>query len=242
MAYEVTKLVHGRPYRYRVRSERDETTGKYRNRWTYLGRADAGDVAPAKVRRNARTALLDALARLLERGELDSVTASAVSTEAGLAHGTFYRYFRNKQDAIVALLERVRGAKLGELDELLEPPADADEARAAWRRWAEGMLRSPARDGGLIRALYVLISNDAALQEHRRLRREALAQNLGAYLAMLGARGFASIDDPEETAAALVAMIGGIFREAVMNEPLTDARIAAAGGVIERAIFGRLPA
>jgi hypothetical protein len=42
MAYEVTKLVNGRPYRYRVRSERDPDTGKTRNRWTYLGRGDGG--------------------------------------------------------------------------------------------------------------------------------------------------------------------------------------------------------
>jgi AcrR family transcriptional regulator len=227
MAYEVTKLVHGRPYRYRVRSERDAATGKYRNRWTYLGRADADAVPAARVRRNARAALLDALARLLEHGEPERVTASAVSAEAGLAHGTFYRYFRNKHEAIVALL-----------DLLADPPADVTAARAGLRQWAAGMLRSTARDGGLIRALYVLAADDAALQEQRRVRREAFVQRLSAYLTMLAARGFAPIDDPLETAAALVAMIGGIFREAVMSEPLTDARIAAATRIIERAVFG----
>ena len=92
MAYEVTKLVNGRPYRYRVRSERDPATGKTRNRWTYLGRVDAGrGPATLKPRPNAREALLDALERLLDRSEPGDVTAAAVSVEAGLAHGTFYR-------------------------------------------------------------------------------------------------------------------------------------------------------
>ena len=66
MAYEVTKLVNGRPYRYRVRSERDPESGKVRNRWTYLGRVDANRPhAAVKPRPNAREALLDSL----ERGE-----------------------------------------------------------------------------------------------------------------------------------------------------------------------------
>src|SRR6185312_10108320 len=104
MAYEVTKLVNGRPYRYRVRSERDSVTGKTRNRWTYLGRGEAGAApAPARPRPNARDALLDALERLLDRHDPRDVTAGAVSVEAGLAHGTFYRYFRNRDDAIRAL-------------------------------------------------------------------------------------------------------------------------------------------
>ncbi len=78
MAYEVTKLVNGRPYRYRVRSERDPDTGKVRNRWTYLGRGDATGPAPvAKPRPNARAALLDALERLLDRSDPADVTAAA---------------------------------------------------------------------------------------------------------------------------------------------------------------------
>ncbi|HEV8022739.1 MAG TPA: TetR/AcrR family transcriptional regulator, partial [Candidatus Lustribacter sp.] len=109
MAYEVTKLVNGRPYRYQVRSERDPASGKLRNRWTYLGRGDPGaKPGPAKPRPNARQALLDALERLLDRSDPGDVTAAAVSLEAGLAHGTFYRYFHNRVDAIRALADDLR--------------------------------------------------------------------------------------------------------------------------------------
>src|SRR5579875_1893773 len=111
MAYEVTKRIAGRAYRYRVESVRDPETGKRRSRWTYLGRAEgaaAAAPAPARRRGDARERLLDALERLLEARDLAGVTADAVAAEAGLAHGTFYRHFRDKRDAFKAALDRLR--------------------------------------------------------------------------------------------------------------------------------------
>jgi AcrR family transcriptional regulator len=240
MAYEVTKLVHGRPYRYRVRSERDPVSGKLRNRWTYLGRADAADRAePIRTRRNARTALLDALYRLFATNDPDAVTAAAVAAEAGLANGTFYRYFRNKQDAIMALLERVRDESSAGAS-LTAVPADRAAARRTLREWTHVKLRSPERHGGLIRALYVLSSHDAALLALRRDRRQAFVDGLQTYLALLVARGFAQVDDPAGTAHTIVALMDGTIREAVVLQPLDDARIAATIDMIERAVFGRL--
>src|SRR5471032_144077 len=161
MAYEVTKLVNGRPYRYSVRSERDPETGKTRNRWTYLGRGDAGSPpVPARPRPNARQALLEALERLLDRSDPRDVTAGAVSLEAGLAHGTFYRYFRNRDDAIRALSDRLREALAGELGLLDDPPAGVSAARTALRSWTGAVLRARMQHHGLVRALYALASYD----------------------------------------------------------------------------------
>ena len=241
MAYEVTKVVRGRPYRYRVQSERDQATGSFRNRWTYLGRGNAvDDRSAARPRRNAREALLAALERLLEREEPDAVTAAAVSIEAGLAHGTFYRYFSNKAAAIDELFQRVRSERASTFSPLEEAPADADRARQAVRDFGDALLRSPVRHRGAIRALYALAARDPALQALKRERREFFVQQLTAYLAMLGERGYAPIIDANGTASALVAMIDGMFREAIVVAPLNEAQIAAAFAVIERAVFGRL--
>ncbi len=241
MAYEVTKVVRGRPYRYRVQSERDETTGSFRNRWTYLGRGDtATDRPAARPRRNAREALLDALERLLEREEPDAVTAAGISAEAGLAHGTFYRYFTNKRAAIDALFGRVRSERASTFSPLEQAPADAAGARQAVRDFSDALLRSPIRHRGAIRALYALTARDPALRALKRERREFFVQQLTAYLAMLGKRGYAPIIDAAGTASALVAMIDGMFREAIVVAPLDEAQIAAAVAVIERAVFGRL--
>jgi len=242
MAYEVTKLVHGRPYRYRVRSERDPDSGKLRNRWTYLGRADADAEpgrGPVRVRRNAREALLDALERLFATQDPDRVTAAAVAAEAGVAHGTFYRYFRSKQDAIAALIERVRG-EVSERDGLDAVPESRDEARRTFRLWAETVVRAKERHGPLFRALYTLWSRDETLLAQRRERRNASIDRMRGYLETLVAKDFATIDDPSGTALGLAALIDGIFRETLHVAPLDDARITATIDLMERAVFGRL--
>ena len=242
MAYEVTKLVNGRPYRYRVRSERDAATGKMRNRWTYLGRAGGdGTTLAARPRPNARETLLDALERLLERSEPSAITAAAVAAEAGLAHGTFYRYFRNKVDAVHALADRLRSARAIELALLDDAPAGRAEARAALRAWTEALLRTRTDRPGLIRVWYALAARDEEFQAAGRERRDAYRRRLAGWLGDLARRGIIGPADPEASAGVLFAMLDGIGREAVAaGEPLDDARIAAAVDLVERGVFGAL--
>ncbi len=243
MAYEVTKLVNGRPYRYRVRSERDPATGKFRNRWTYLGRGDSGAKSPAaKPRPNARQALLDALERLLDRSDPSEVTAGAVSVEAGLAHGTFYRYFRNRDDAIHALTERLRAELALDLGQLDDPPADAAAARAARRAWTGAMLNARMTHYGLVRALYALAAHDEDMRNTLRARRDINARRLARWLAMLAERRIAVLSDVESTGAVLFSMLDGIGREAVdAGEPLDEQRVNVAIDLVERAVFGARP-
>src|ERR1700740_3641603 len=106
MAYEVTKTIRGRAYRYRVESVRDSETGKRRNQWTYIGRAEGTATRPpAKRQSNARKSLLDALERLLATHEFGDITAGMIASKATLAHGTFYRHFRHKREAFLAALD-----------------------------------------------------------------------------------------------------------------------------------------
>jgi AcrR family transcriptional regulator len=242
MAYEVTKLVNGRPYRYRVRSERDPASGKVRNRWTYLGRADAGRApAAAKPRPNAREALLDALERLLDRSDPGDVTAAAVSVEAGLAHGTFYRYFRNRVDAIHALGERLRSARAAELGAIDEAPADAAAARAALRAWTGVLLRTRTEHHGLVRALYALAAGDPEIRAALLDRRERHARRLAAWLRELADRGIIALPAADAASAVLFAMLDGIGREALAaGEPLDEGHVVAAIDLVERAVFGVL--
>jgi AcrR family transcriptional regulator len=242
MAYEVIKLVNGRPYRYRVRSERDPASGKVRNRWTYLGRGDGGRTTmAAKPRPNAREALLDALERLLDRGGPAEVTAGAVSVEAGLAHGTFYRYFRNRVDAVRALADRLRSARAVELGLLDDPPADAAGARAALRAWTAALLRTRTEHHGVVRALIALAARDPEIRDTLRERREGAVRRLAAWLRELALRSIVAPSASEATGDVLFAMLDGIGREAVAaGEPLDDAHVAAAVDLIERAVFGAL--
>jgi AcrR family transcriptional regulator len=241
MAYEVTKTIAGRAYRYRVESVRDAETGKRRSRWTYLGRVDGRSSAGAtpKRRSDAGRRLLDALERLLEAADYATVTADAIATEAGLAHGTFYRHFRDKRDALRAALERVREERGLTAEALRDDVATAAEARAGLRAMVERILSSPAEHPSLLRASYALAARDEELARERRDRKARGGAVLARHFAALTARGLARVEDPEATAAALLAMIDGLYRDAVLERNALDARrIAAAADVFERAVFG----
>ncbi len=243
MAYEVTKTIAGRRYRYQVESVRDPASGKRRSRWTYLGRAEDERAArpAAKPRGDARARLLDALERLLDGRDFTALTADAVASEAGLAHGTFYRHFRDKRAALRAALERVREGRGPALDALADDVASVGEARAGIRRLVESVLRSPAEHPALLRAYYALSLRDEEFAGERRERKAAASKRLGEHLTALRARGLATVADPEATAGALFAMLDGFYREAVVDgTALDETRIAGAAEVMERAVFGVL--
>jgi AcrR family transcriptional regulator len=241
MAYDVTKTIAGRSYRYRVESVRDAATGKRRSRWTYLGRAE-GERAPRpapKPRGDARASLLDALERLLEHRDFTALTADAVASEAGLAHGTFYRHFRDKRDALRAALERVRETRGPALDALADDVASAAEARAGIRRLVESVLRSPSEHPSLLRAYYAFSLRDPQFARERSERKASASKRLREHLEALRTRGLTSLGDTEAAAAALFAMLDGFYREAVLDgAPLDEARIAGAAEVMDRAVFG----
>jgi AcrR family transcriptional regulator len=243
MAYEVTKTIAGRSYRYQVERVRDPDTGKSRSRWTYLGRASSGTTTTAPRRRgtDARRRLLDALERLLATHDFASVTASAIVAEAGFAHGTFYRHFRDKRDALRAALERVREARGPAAEHLRADVASAGEARAAFGALVGRVLRAPAEHPALLRAFYAIALRDEEMARERRERLAATTQVVASYLKMLTARGFADVADPEATATAVLAMVEGMYREAVLAGTVPDERRIAAGiAVVERAVFGDL--
>src|ERR1700739_318471 len=99
MAYEVVKTIRGRKYRYVVESYRDVETGKVRNKWRYLGKAEGEQPPVRRARRDdARVKLLDAAERLLDREAWSDITVRHIAAEAGVAEATFYRYFQSRSD------------------------------------------------------------------------------------------------------------------------------------------------
>ncbi len=92
-----------------------------------------------------RLRLLDAGATVLpERGYHDARVDDIVAA-AGLSHGTFYRYFANKDDFFRGLAEAASSRMIDLLD-LLRLDAPPDELRAWLRSW----LAAYQADGGVI--------------------------------------------------------------------------------------------
>jgi AcrR family transcriptional regulator len=243
MAYDVVKTINGRDYRYRVQSERDEASGKRRNRWTYVGRVASersGETVAAHARRGGtRLRLLAAAQRLLSRVEAHEITVDAIATEAGVAHGTFYRYFQNRASVLEALAAHIRETRGSAEENLRDDVASAGAARSGLRAWIDEKLRLAVDRPEEIRTWFALMTSDPRLIAFREERRAATVTRMTEHFAALTARGFANVRDPAATAFALYAMIDGIFREAIVEgHTLGEARIVATADVVEHAIFG----
>lgn len=75
------------------------------------GARDTYERARRPAEKAARRALiLDAAARLLDRGLLQDVSLNAIAQEAGLSKPNLYRYFESREDILLALfIEDLRG-------------------------------------------------------------------------------------------------------------------------------------
>ncbi|MCQ4207147.1 TetR family transcriptional regulator [Streptomyces longispororuber] len=127
-------------------------------------------------RRKAATQLdiARAAAELFADKGPDGTTAEEIAGRAGVALRTFYRYFRNKQDAVGPLLasggDRWRALLDGTppgtpLREALEAAAVASlsepgEAAAEGLRWTRGLLRA-AQDDPALRAVWYRVNQES---------------------------------------------------------------------------------
>ena len=91
--------------------------------------AKAGTGAPAARRapQQARALhkveiILEAAVRLIERGDIESLTTNALAGTAGISIGTLYQYFDGKQAVLAALIEREMAAVSARVLKSLEMP------------------------------------------------------------------------------------------------------------------------
>jgi AcrR family transcriptional regulator len=236
MAYEVIKTIGGRPYRYRVESARDPETGRVRNKWTYVGKADGA--APVKRRTTGdetKARLKDAFSRLVEREAWADVTAGAVAREAGLAPGTFYRHFKDRLELLDLCTDEANAALDARLTELLAIAETRDAERERVRVWAVELLRRPTASPGLIRLWSEVRAGDGVRVHRRNARIDAFA----AFIETLRARGFAAaVGDVRPLAIALSLALEQLARRtSYERRPLEDDDYAAASATFDRLVF-----
>jgi AcrR family transcriptional regulator len=227
LAYEVIKRVSGRAYRYRVESFRDPETRRVRGRWTYLGRVDPADAGlperPAKP--SSRDRLLDAVGRLLATGDAESLSAGSIAREAGVAYGTFYRYFTDRAHAVREALLR-HGPSLGDVQGRFgRPPGTREDERARIAGWLRETAQDAQRQRGVVRAWHVYSNSDEAVVAARRTAVDATVDRIGAYLDALRERGITAISSSRFAAYALVALVVALGRDAALEENVAEAKL-----------------
>jgi TetR/AcrR family transcriptional regulator, ethionamide resistance regulator len=116
----------------------------------------------AKSERTRLTLLAAIAARLIAGVEAATLRVSDIAGEAGVAHGTFYRYFADRQSAVEALVADFVGFLRDRLTESREgPPGSRARVRAATLTYVR-LFRDNA---GLMRCLMDLGSAGAGFRD-----------------------------------------------------------------------------
>jgi AcrR family transcriptional regulator len=227
LAYEVIKRVSGRAYRYRVESFRDPETRRVRGRWTYLGRVDPADAGlpdrPPKV--SSRDRLVDAVVRLLEETDAESLSAGTIAREAGVAYGTFYRYFTDRGHAVREALLR-RGPSFGDVASRFSAPVGSlEDERTRIAGWIRDAASTALHERGLVRAWHVYSNADDAVVAARRQLLDAADEIVAGYLERLREARIAKIASPRFAAYALVALVVAIGRDCALESGFNAAKL-----------------
>lgn len=246
MSYEVIKRRGNRAYRYLVEYYHDEN-GKGKTRWHYQGPVDADSQAATKVRDGERKStitsgrLLDALERLLAQVDYSDLTASAIAREAGVAHGTFYRHFHDKRDALRAVMVRL-SERAEHLGHLADPGTDRNEERRRIRDWATHKLSAVREHPGVWRAWITVSEGDPEVSKTREQLRSNYRKMLQNHFAKLNELGHAHIADPVSLSCLIFTLMYGILQDRHVHRdghPSPEI-IEHALQMIDRAIFAEI--
>jgi AcrR family transcriptional regulator len=210
MAYQVTKRIKGRDYRYVVESYRDPQTKRRKTKWTYVGALDGDSVRTPVVRARKRVTkgdVIAAVARLLEFRDPEHVTVSVIAREAGISRSTFYRYFPDELKVFNAALSQIRDQFLLSLPELDCSVQTAGEGRATFHQWCEARFRLIGRQRAIMHAISQGYRGKMPLRLERSLLSEDSRASLEAFLKALQVAGITAIPDAAGLSRAILGSL-----------------------------------
>ena len=190
-----------------------------------------------------RRQLLAAAGAVFEDKGYQATTVGAITDRANTAHGTFYLYFRNKEDAFCRVVEAVI------VDELAVPAAaDGSPPRETIEEGIRSFLAVYHRHDGLWRALLEGMMQSPRVQQMWLELRRDLVLRLSAAFAAQQREGALRPFEPTMAAHALAAMTEwSAFTHLVLGEPATgtaagpEALVETLADLWYRAVYGRVP-
>ena len=174
-----------------------------------------------RQQRAAATAeqLLNGAREVFEAKGYQATTVGAITDAANTAHGTFYLYFRNKEDAFAKVMAKA-------IEELYE------EAEASWRgdlrttlsRSISGFLQVFRSHKGLWRCLLEGMHQSPAIERMWLDLRRPFVERIERTLSHLIERGAVRTLDTKVASHALAAMVEWFaFAHFELDEPSADA-------------------
>ena len=162
--------------------------------------------APVSARGlRSRAALVRAARVVFERDGFLDARIVDISAEASVATGSFYTYFKTKEDAFAAVMAEVHEETL---HPRLKAITDSDDARAVIDAANRAYLEAYRRNARLMTLIEQVALIDERFLQLRLSRADTFARRNAAGIARLQARGLADPTlDPFGTAHALNAMV-----------------------------------
>ena len=181
-----------------------------------------GQKAPEDARREQ---ILQAAYTVALRAGIDGVRVRAVAAEAGLSHGLVIFYFKQKDQLIAALLDRVlaTAARLRVPEDVAHLPLAADRLRTLLRLELERLARDPQE--------FRLFLEYWALGTRQPSIRAKIAAALGRYRGALrtAAEGVLRADPadpagvtPDDFATVAISLISGCAMQAMIDPDALD--------------------
>lgn len=177
-----------------------------------------GEAAPTRAAGSRRSAeatrkrLLGAARRVF--GELGFVATRVddIVEQAGVSHGTFYRYFTDKKDVLITVTQDVASTLYGTA--VAPPVQPASSLRAVVRERLGAFVRAYSRDWDVVRSWRQAEGVYPEVEEIRSNVRQAIIGAIAELLDQDGARELlAEGVDPKIAASAFVVMAEGFADE-----------------------------
>ena len=168
-----------------------------------------------------RGAILAAAGKVFHAHGYAATTMEAVAAEAGVAKGSLYNYFRNKQDLFTQLFAETIAGDEAETEQLVAEAIPADEKLRKLIDNVFAQLERYTAIGGLVLEFWAT----AARQQHQGELAEMFEQMFSRWRRRIGAIVTQGIEsglfraeiEPESTASLIMAMMDGIIVQSILD-------------------------
>jgi AcrR family transcriptional regulator len=183
-------------------------------------------------------AVLDSVARLLERRGAHAITTNRIAETAGVSIGSVYQYFPNKQAIYVALLAR----HLEEIERIVEAKLAVHEGGSLEKRiraLVEAMVDAHAHQPALYDLLFAQVPHRTEADLRHEIRMRAAFHSAIAPRSEERPRARGRARDVDRTLFVLMNMVEALSHAAVLRRP-AGLSLAAATDEAVRAVLAYL--
>jgi len=169
----------------------------------------------------AERTILDATEALLADREFRDLTVEDVMASTGLTRTSFYRYFPDLEAVLLRLLAELGDELRGSADSWLQDPTTGVDAGVEF-------ITVYREHGRLLLAIERASGAGTEIDEAWRSIVGSFTDSYTGFIGELCRQGLSNIEEPEQTARALVSMTEHYLLETYGRGPAVDVAVAAA--------------